>query len=228
MAERFAWAEELRRRDRAEWPAFLKEHSGLPGPRANLELLVAVAELAGPADIRRLREDGDEYLAMCAAAAVSRRADHAELAETAHALASDERWRVREGVATGLQLLGDTSPEAMARIVGEWAGDPDPLVQRAAAAAICEPRLLRDPVMSATAIEVCRRTTAQLVSLTPAERKAPGARVLRQALAYCWSVAVAADPEKGTPVFLALDTGDADVSWLVEQNRRKKRLSKLL
>jgi len=59
-------------------------------------------------------------------------------------------------------------------------------------------------------------------------RKQPDARTLRQGLGYCWSVAIAADPAPGLIAFNSLDTSDPDVAWIVNQNRRKKRLSSLL
>lgn len=54
-------------------------------------------------------------------------------------------------------------------------------------------------------------------------------RSLRQALGYCWSVAVAADPVAGMPRFLALgDSTDRDVAWIVRENGKKARLARLL
>ena len=39
----------------------------------------------------------------------------------------------------------------------------------------------------------------------------------------------AADPDRGLPVFTALaEQDDPDVAWVVKENRRKKRLSRLL
>lgn len=210
------------------WAAFLGEHSGLPGPRANLPLLDVVAARADAAVIDELVRDGGEFQVMCAAAALARRSGDPGSATRARALATDQRWRVREGVAIGLQLLGDARPATLWSIVLHWADDPDPLVQRAAAAAICEPRLLRTPEAAATALEVCRRATRHLLTLSATRRRAPEARSLRQALGYCWSVAIAAEPEAGLPAFRELDTTDPDVAWIVNQNRRKKRLSALL
>lgn len=228
MASPDATIAELQRLDRSEWPAYLAEHSGLPGPRANLPLVETVAGLADALAIDELVRSGDEYPLMCAAAALGRRADDPESESRAHDLASDEHWRVREGVAIGLQLLGDVAPAALSSVVLRWADDPDPWVQRAAAAAICEPRLLRTPEAAATAIEVCRRVTRQLVALPAERRKHPDARKLRQALGYCWSVAIAADPIPGLAAFDDLDTADPDIAWIVNQNRHKKRLSVLL
>lgn len=219
---------ELDHLESSAWPAFLGERSGLPGPRANLPLAAAVAVRADAAVIDELLRDGGEYQVMCAAAAVARRSNDPAFETMARSLAADQRWRVREGVAIGLQLLGDTAPASLVSIVLDWADHPDPLVQRAAAAAICEPRLLRTPEAAATAIDVCRRTTDHLLEFSAAQRKASDARTLRQALGYCWSVAVAADPEAGLPVFRGLGTADPDLAWIVSQNSRKKRLSKLL
>jgi hypothetical protein len=228
MTGGMVWGSELQGLTKEAWPAYLSEHSGLPGPRANLALVEAAAILADVPIVDELLKDGAEYPAMCAAAALGRRADDAGLEARARILASDERWRVREGVAIGLQQLGEIAPTALTSIVLSWADDPDPLVQRAAAAAICEPRLLRSPEASATAIGVCARATRQLAAMSPERRKQPDARTLRQALGYCWSVAVAADPEPGLDAFLGLDTADSDIAWIVKQNRSKKRLSSLL
>ncbi|WP_307218731.1 HEAT repeat domain-containing protein [Microbacterium sp. SORGH_AS_0888] len=222
------WRAELSARAPADWPAYLDANSGLPGPRANLTLVQAVAIAADAEAIEVLLADGGEYAVLCAAAAIGARADEAAREPAARALAVDERWRVREGVALGLQLLGDRDPAGLIEIVRRWVDDPDPLVERAAVAAICEPRLLRSPDAAAAAIEVCRRATRNLVALPPERRKRADARTLRQALGYCWSVAVAADPAAGLDVFLALDASDPDVAWIVDQNRRKKRLASLL
>lgn len=82
--------------------------------------------------------------------------------------------------------------------------------------------------MAALALDACERATRHLVAQEPEQRKTPDSRTLRLALGYCWSVAVAADPTRGLPSFAALDTGDPDVAWIVTQNSRKKRLSRLL
>lgn len=209
--------------------AYVNTHSGLPGPRANTSLLVAVARVADESLIRALLDSDDEFHVMCAAAATAFRGHSEPFLSDAHRLAADARWRVREGVAIGLQLLGDTAPSALTSIVLSWADDRDPLVQRAAAAAaMCEPRLLHTAASAAVAIEVCQRTTTHLQEVPSEDRSLPAVRTLRQALGYCWSVAVAADPASGLPAFISLDTRDADVQWIVTQNSRKKRLSKLL
>lgn len=222
------WRAALRALDRSAWPAFLDEHSGLPGPRANTALAAAFATAADIAQVDELLTSGDEYRTMCAAAALGFRADEPATAARARSLAADGRWRVREGVAMGLQLLGDDAPGSLVTLARTWAQDADPLVQRAAVAAVCEPRLLRTAAAAAAALAVCAQLTDRLVAVPAARRRDPALRTLRQALGYCWSVAVAADPTAGLPVFRALDASDPDVGWIVRENLRKKRLAALL
>ena len=67
-----------------------------------------------------------------------------------------------------------------------------------------------------------------LASLPAQERRAADVRTLRQALGYCWSVALAADPERGLAAFLPLtESSDPDVAWVVRENRKKKRMPAL-
>jgi hypothetical protein len=128
-----------------------------------------------------------------------------------------------------LQRLGDANLPRLLTLVVDWVDDQDPLVQRAAAAAICEPRLIRSPGAAATAIEVCRRATDSLARRPASERRDPDVRTLRQGLGYCWSVAVAADPGPGVAAFEKLaDSPDADVGWIARENTKKKRLAALL
>lgn len=135
---------------------------------------------------------------------------------------------MREGVATGLQALGAESSDALVAALDAWRDDPHPLVQRARAAAICEPPLLRDPVLAAAALAVCEQATDVLLAVPPSRRE-PDSRTLRQALGYCWSVAVAASPTTGLPRFDALAAlGDPDADWIARSNRTKARLSRLL
>lgn len=225
------YAAELDALECAAWPAYLSEHSGLPGPRGNIELARAVADAGDLATFDALIATDDEYLTFCgvvglgAVLAGGDRAVEARLRRHA----ADGRWRVREGAAMALQRLGDADLPRLLAVVAGWADDPDPLVQRAAAAAICEPRLLRTPRAAAVAVDVCRRATASLAARPPAERRDPHVRTLRQGLGYCWSVAVAADPVPGLAAFAELHgADDADVAWIVRENRKKKRLARLL
>jgi hypothetical protein len=199
---------------RARWPAYLTEHSGLPGPRGTIELGQAVADAGDLPLFDALITTDDEYLTFCGVVglgAVLAAGDEA-MTTRLRRHAGDDRWRVREAVAMALQRLGDADLLRLVDLVLDWVDDPDPLVQRAA-----------------TAVEVCRRATASLATLPVTRRRDPDARTLRQGLGYCWSVAVAADPGPGLVAFGRLeDVDDADVAWIARENRKKKRLATLL
>lgn len=211
-----------------EWDTYLTAHSALPGPRANLELLDVVGDIAPAGTLRRWAGSDDEYLAACGAAGLGRLlADGDPDAETlVRSLAADPRWRVREGVAMALQRLGDACPSDLHELVRRWWGE-DALVHRATVAGLCEPRLLRSDEAVGVTLDLLDRVTAWFHDLPPTRRRDQDVRALRMALGYCWSVAVAAAPDKG---FALLErwasAADPDVRWVVRENTRKARLQR--
>ncbi len=238
----------------ADQIAYLRAHSGLPGPRGNLELLQAAVDLGDEAAFRAwiavasalggatesdsaggatesdsaaapvAAHPTDEYLVACGVVGLGRLAaeGRTDVVEELRTHASDGRWRVREAVAMALQRIGDANVNAMLNITGDWAGDR-PYVQRAAIAGASEPRLLRDPSAARRAVELVDRVTVAFAAAV--DRRSDEARTLRQALGYCWSVVVAADPEHGRPTFERwVSSDDADIAWIVRENLGKKRL----
>ena len=211
-----------------KWVAYLNLESGLPGPRGNIELAEAFADVADPALIRRCAESPDQYLATCGAVGYGRLLADGEphTAQTLRALAADSRWRVREGVAMALQRLGDADMASLWAVAEDWVDGP-PLVQRALAAGICEPRLLRTPQDAVRALAALDRITVSVRDTDRQSRRAEEFRVLRQGLGYCWSVAIAAAPADGfwrLASWAASD--DEDVRWIVRENLKKARLAR--
>lgn len=211
-----------------QWLAYLDAESGLPGPRGNIELAEAFADVADPGLIKGCAESPDEYRAMCGAVGLGRLLVEGDpaAAGTLRALAQDNRWRVREGVAMALQRLGDADMPGLWGLAAGWL-DGGPLVQRAVAAGICEPRLLRAAGDAGRAMEVLDRITTGVAGTNPALRRTGEFRVLRQGLGYCWSVAVAAAADTG---FRYLEkwaaSRDPDVRWILRENLKKARLAK--
>ncbi|HEY0261072.1 MAG TPA: HEAT repeat domain-containing protein [Lacisediminihabitans sp.] len=226
-------AEELRSVPATELKDYLIARSGLPGPRANLELADAFSSVADRATILGFAALDEEYLRFCDTEAIGRLLvddpDDTSLPELARIRAADESWRVREGAARALQILGDHDRTRLRAIVGDWVVDDDPYVRRAAIAAICEPRLLADPETRSAAISACRTASTSILEIPTAQRSAAAVRNLRQALGYCWSVAAAADPRLGMAAFEWLRTfDDPDMRWIVTSNLGKARLRRLL
>lgn len=231
------WEEQLRVTDESGIRAILSENSGLPGPRGNLELADAFAAVAPASVIRAYAHSDDEYLRFCGTEALGRLvlADPQDTAVMALLVqrAGDNFWRVREAAARAVQIVGDGDRGLMRRIVSDWVGHPEAFVRRAAVAAIAEPRLLRDDETQAAALDACARATESIRILPAPERKREGVQNLRQALGYCWSVAIAAAPQPGLAAWERLVASteanhDRDMAWIVKTNLTKKRLARLL
>jgi hypothetical protein len=214
-------------RELKDWEPYLKKHSGLPGPRANLELVQAVGDEADADRLWRLSASSDEFLALCGTAGLGKVAlmEPDTVMTWLRELASDSRWRVREGVAMALQRIGR---ESMPHLVAEmqvWSAG-DPYVQRAAAAGLCEPVLLREPGNAVDVLEILDRITTSIAAAE--DRRHEGFRVLRQAMGYCWSVAAAAAPDNARAYFEKwLRSTDKDVAWVMKSNLDKARMDVL-
>lgn len=210
---------------------YLTSHSGLPGPRANLTLLDVAGDLLPEALIWQFLDEPDEYLACCGTVGLGRLIlaadDPTALIERLGRAAADDRWRVRESVAIAAQRIGDVEPDLLRTVVATWVSDSNPVVARAGIAAICEPRLLKDPLTAEAALRACQVATELLAAIPASARRSEGVRVLRKGLAYCWSVAVAAAPERGLSLFSAINTDDPDLAWVVKQNLTKRRMKML-
>jgi hypothetical protein len=209
------------------WEPYLKKHSGLPGPRANLELVQAVGDEADSDRLWRLSASADEFLALCGTAGLGKVAlmEPDTVMTWLQELASDRRWRVREGVAMALQRIGRESMPHLLADMQVWAGE-GPYVQRAAAAGLCEPALLKQTSTAVQVLAILDRITSSLAAAS--DRRNEGFKVLRQALGYCWSVAAAAAPENARPYFEKwLRSIDKDVAWVMRSNLRKARMAGL-
>ncbi len=210
-----------------DWEPYLKKHSGLPGPRANLELVQAVGDEADADRLWRLSASSDEFLALCGTAGLGRVAlmEPDTVMTWLRELAADPRWRVREGVAMALQRIGRESMPHLLAEMRAWA-EEGPFIQRAAAAGLCEPALLKRPEDAVHVLEILDRITASVTAA--GDRRNEGFKVLRQALGYCWSVAAAAAPENARTYFEKwLRSTDKDVAWIMRSNLSKARVREL-
>lgn len=211
---------------RKDWDAYLKSHSGLPGPRANLELVQVAGDIAPAETLWRWSSSNDEYLALCGTAGLGRFAlEDGRVLPRLRELAADSRWRVREGVAIALQRIGARDMARLIREVEPWARGSR-YVQRAAAAGLCEPPLLKDAKQVKRVLGVLDRITRSIAEAK--DRKSEDFRVLRQAMGYCWSVAAAASPDEGRAKMEKwLASPDPDVRWIMKSNLSKSRMTGL-
>jgi hypothetical protein len=223
-------------RELKDWDKYLLAESGLPGARANLALAEAAAD---EGDEKRFREwlklttedapsnTPQEFLAFCGVVGLGKLVAEGkrDVLRTLRKCASDPRWRTREGVATALQRWGDVNMDGLIDEMQSW-GKGNLLEQRAAAAALCEPRLLKNPKQVERVLKIVDGITTSLETVK--DRKADDFIALRKGLAYCWSVAVAANPAKGKPLMEKwFANTDKDIRWIMKENLKKDRLVRM-
>jgi len=219
-------------KDLEDWIPFLRKESGLPGPRGNLELAYAVAEEGNKKQFKQFlsfqaEENTPEvFLVFCGVIGFGKlAANDPTLFEQLRKYASDPRWRIREAVATGLQLVGDQNMELLLGEMQKWSKG-NWYEKRAAAAALAEPRLLKEPKYTRKVLRILNEITASMENADGSKDEA--FKVLRQGMAYCWSVVVAALPEAGKPLMEKWsDSQDKDIRWMIRENLKKNRLIKM-
>jgi hypothetical protein len=100
------------------------------------------------------------------------------------------------------------------------------LEMRAAAASLCEPRLLKQKECAKQTLVLLDRITASIS--TANDRKTDEFRALKKSMGYCWSVAVAANPAAGMPLVEHwFSATDKDIRWIMRGNLKKKRLERM-
>ncbi len=124
-----------------------------------------------------------------------------------------------------LQYYGDRDMEGLLGRMGDWAKG-NRFEQRAAAAGLCEPRLLKQTANTYRVLQILDIITSSIACAD--DRKDESFRVLRQAMGYCWSVAVVAFPEVGKAFMEKWVAGtDHDVRHIMKDNLSKNRLIKM-
>ena len=218
------------------WEDYLLENCNLPGPRGNIELAQAVADEGTAEHFERYRayhadvaptNSPYEFLAFCGVLGLGRLLAEGQtgLLPTLRRCASDPRWRIREAVAMALQRFGDANMPSLIQEMKSWSMGA-PLEQRAAAAALCEPRLLAGAEHARAVLHILDGITTSMLSFP--ERNSENFRILRQGLGYCWSVAVVASPAEGRALIEKWSVNpDAQVRWIMHENLKKNRLMRM-
>ena len=218
-----------------DWDDYLRAESGLPGPRGNLELAHAAADLGDRERFEHFLSfdaarapvnNPDEFLAFCGVEGLGRliAEGQTDLWPTLRSCASDPRWRIREGVAMALQRVGRVDMDLLLDKLEDWARG-NWLEMRAAAAGLAEPALLREEKHILRTLEILDQITNAVAS---AQARDENFKTLRKGLGYCWSVVVAALPAQGKRAMERwLSNPDKDVSWIMKENLKKKRLARM-
>lgn len=229
-----AYIEKLKSMD--DWDDYLMQESGLPGPRGNLELIQAAAEMGDEdrflhlikftPDIAPVNSQ-QEFLAACGTVGLGRLVTEGkvEYLEKLRFLASDPRWRTREAVAMALQIYGEGHMDELIKQMEGWAWG-NSYEKRAAAAAMCEPKLLVQKELVSKVLNILDNITESIKKIQ--DRKDEGFIALRKGMAYCWSVAIVGNPDEGKKIFEKwIDYPDKDIKWIVRENLKKERLKRI-
>ena len=219
----------------ADWDDYLRAESHLPGPRGNLELAHAAADLGDRARFEHLLafdpvrapvNSPDEFLAFCGVEGLGRliAEGQSDLWPILRSFASDPRWRIREGVAMALQRVGQMDMDLLLDKLEDWARG-NWLEMRAAAAGLAEPALLREEKHILRVLEILDRITA---AVKAARNRDEDFKTLCKGLSYCWSVVVAALPAQGKGAMEKwLSSPDKDVRRIMKENLKKNRLVRM-
>ena len=227
------YSETLKRLD--DWDDYLRAESNLPGPRGNLELAHAAADLEDHERIQHFLtftpqlapvNTPDEFLAFCGVEGLGRliAEGQSDLWSTLRTYASDPRWRIREGVAMALQRVGQADMDALLEKLETWVKG-NWLEMRAAAAGLAEPSLLGEEKHTLRTLDILDQITSTVES---AQERNEDFKTLCKGLGYCWSVVVAALPAQGKQFMERwLTSTDKDVRRIMKENLKKKRLERM-
>ncbi len=217
--------------DRGKLEKFVVEHSNLPGPRGNLELAFALADIYGNADVlyewADITEDQADvndprsFLAFCAAVCFGQiytNTKDPQLISVLKHLANDGRWRMREAVAFGFQRIGEQDFHELEMIFSDWIEEANNLEKRAILVSLAHP-----PFLTEERAKFCFEITdVILLQIANGENF----DVLKKGLEFTISVFVAANPTLGFR-FIRKWIGKRElIDRILEKNLKKNRLVK--
>lgn len=229
--------------------SMLVANSNLPGPRGNLEMAWAFADLFAAIVLRDVHWElvygwlaifegeaagGDPrvFLPFCALQALGASYGNADVARRSQIIAAlktaagDGRWRIREGVAMGFQRIAQGDFAAVEAVFSEWVESASLLERRAIVAALAHPPTLKEPDRLPFCFRITDRILGDLMLLDRVSRRDEGFRVLKKGLMYAISVFVAHAPDQGFDFLKKWACrDDADIKRIVRSNLGKARLT---
>ncbi|CAH1190575.1 hypothetical protein PAECIP111892_00252 [Paenibacillus auburnensis] len=230
--------------NREHWPlleGYMQDNSGLPGPRANLELAAGFARYFADSMISDTAwvllcswvDAPDEFLAFCAVQACGAHYAFADdqrrrlVERVLKAAMNAAGWRVREAAAIGLQSLGEADFRLLTQLLDGWREDATLLEQRAFVAALAHPPVLKNRDHVLYALDLAAGITDGILHGAAKGCDPEHFRVLSKGLEYSLSLFAAAEPEEGFALLRRLaESGDARMMKIVKSNLGKTRLSK--
>jgi hypothetical protein len=209
---------------------FIIENSNLPGPRGNLELAFALAEVCDNLDLilkwLTMTEDlpgvndPESFPAFCAAVCLGKiytKTKDKKIIPILKRLANDERWRMREAVAFAFQIIGENAFEDLRSIFKKWIKKSNNLEKRAILVSLAHPKFLNK--------ENARFCFEMAETILREMDREKDFAVLKKGLSFTISVFAAANPEAGFKFIKKWIGKDKDIDRIMKENLKKNRLS---
>ncbi|MBN2010642.1 hypothetical protein JW960_14950 [candidate division KSB1 bacterium] len=233
-----------------ELETYLMSNSNLPGPRGNLELAFAFADVMAELSINQTHIDrlyrwasiseknagGNDpmvFLPFCALVALSAihyKIDITRKQAIIHQLqtaANDGRWRIREAVAMGFQRIAERNVAVIVNTFSTWTDRATLPEQRAMLTALAHPPILNDDNTARFGLHLAGKIMSGLQTLKAEKRNTEAFRILKKGLGFTISVFAAYLPEAGFPFLMKWAVvEDKDIRWIIKTNLSKSRLTK--
>lgn len=210
---------------------FLIKNSNLPGPRANLELLYAFAEVyENVAVLKRWikitdkiadANDPKSFLPFCAAACIGKiytKTGNKELITILKEMSNDSRWRTREAVAFAFQYIGENNFDDLKTIFNKWIKKSNNLEKRAMIVALAHP-----PMLNEERADYCFEILENVVATI---NRSDNFDVLKKGLEFVISVYTVYSHAKGFAFLKSMIGKDKSLNTIVKANLKKNRILK--
>ncbi len=208
---------------------FLIKNSNLPGPRANLELIFGLAEIYENQEVilewlnitedKADTNDPKSFLPFCAAVCLGKmytKKENPEFIAILKKLANDGRWRMREAVAFGFQIIGEYNFNYLKSFFSEWIKESNNLEKRAILVSLAHPKFL-DEEKAKFCFKISEIVLKQM-------DRDDNFEVLKKGLAFTISVFTAANPVLGFSFIKKWIGKDKVIDKIMKENLKKNRL----
>jgi len=217
--------------NREKLEKFIIENSNLPGPRGNLELAFALSEIYDDFDTLRdwlniTEEQADvnnpkSFLAICAAVCLGKiytKTKDKSIITLLKKSANDGRWRMREAVAFGFQIIGENDFNELKTIFSDWIKKSNNLEKRAILVSLAHP-----PFLNQDNVKFCLVITDIVLNQMDRENDF---EVLKKGLDFTISVYAAANPDIGFSFIKKWLGKDKVIDKILRENLKKARLAR--
>jgi hypothetical protein len=216
--------------DRGKLEQFIIQNCNLPGPRGNLELAFALAEVYDNQDVlskwleitedRAGVNDPRSFLAFCAVICLGKyytKNRDEKIITILKKSANDGRWRMREAVAFAFQIIGEFDFNVLKELFSGWIDSANNYEKRAILVSLAHPPLLHKE----NAVYCLEITDTVLKTFNQED----GIDVLKKGLEFTISVFAAANPEYGFDFIKRWIGTDKTIDKIMKENLKKNRLA---